>query len=212
MSGTNPKMFQCTMCPAAFCEIMLVKWHWFEVHKLMNVRVCKICEIPFPNKKLEIQHRYAQHGLFCPVCGKLFNNTGRLDEHAIEVHNTPIDYQCRICGMKLKRREFLINHLKEHEPAWSELTGPLIFKCKFCREHFCLSENDLHDHEKIHNKTWDIKLPVQKKIRKRKAAHKKKKTERTKTEKIKMEKIKAETTKIEKIKTKKLKRRRFSKH
>lgn len=153
MPGARSKRYACTICPYSFDKIALVKKHWINVHKMINLQACKICEIPFASKELAEKHNHAAHDVFCYLCGRGHKNVNQLDDHIIAVHNTALKYTCRICGLNLDRHKWLIDHMKEHK-AWEQWLGPLIFTCQVCSTQF-LEEGELRDHEKTHSKEWN---------------------------------------------------------
>lgn len=136
-----------------------------------NAQACKICEIPFASKKLAYQHTLAAHHFSCYLCGKEFNTVNRLDDHFIDVHNTTMNHTCRICGLNLQRRKWLIDHMNEHV-TWERLLGPLVFKCQVCNAK-CLEEKELRDHEKTHNKEWNSEVSKEKSFGRLKAPKRK---------------------------------------
>lgn len=173
MPGANAKRYACTICKDSFDEIILVRRHWNDVHKMINAQVCKICEIPFANKELLLKHKHATHNVFCNLCGRGYNNANQLDDHVNAVHNTSPNYTCRICAMNFNRSKLLIDHMREHE-AWESWLGPLIFTCQVCGTKF-LEEKQLQDHEKTHNKAWNSKVTKEQSFQRLKAPKKNKK-------------------------------------
>lgn len=170
VAETQSKRYSCTICPDAFDEIVQVRLHWSNVHKLINAQVCKICEIPFANKELLQQHKYATHSVLCILCGRGYNSAHQLDDHVDAVHKTSINYPCRVCGMNLTRQKLLIAHLQGHE-AWEEWLGQLIFTCAICNAKFP-EEKDLRNHVTIHDKTWNSRVTKEQSFRKLKAPKK----------------------------------------
>lgn len=155
MRAAGSKRYACTICPDTFDKIHLVKRHWSKVHKIPNAAVCKICEIPFANKELAQQHKRSAHDVLCSLCGTGYDNVNQLDDHVSDVHNTMLNYICRICGMKFSQNKVLIDHMKGHE-SWEKLLGPLVFTCSICGAKF-LEESELRDHEKTHYRHWNAK-------------------------------------------------------
>lgn len=161
MPAVSSKTYACTICPDTFDRIHLVKHHWSKAHKISDAQVCKACEIPFANKQLAQQHRRSAHDILCYLCGKGYENVDQLDDRIDNVHNTMLNYICRICGIKFRHNKLLIDHMKEHE-SWETLLGPLVFICEICGAKF-LEESQLREHEMIHNRKWNAKTKNHKK-------------------------------------------------
>ena len=48
----------------------------------------------------------ARHGVHCPVCGKMFNNSSALAKHKL-THSDERKYVCPICSKAFKRQDHL---------------------------------------------------------------------------------------------------------
>ena len=74
---------------------------------------CPICNAHF-TKRWNLLRHYRAHGdarpFKCSICGRLFKETGHLNQHMITHRNNNKPYECEICHASYTRNESLKNH------------------------------------------------------------------------------------------------------
>ncbi|XP_065354540.1 serendipity locus protein delta-like [Calliphora vicina] len=86
-----------------------------------------------------------RHSLECVICGVVLKSKYLLQNHMSECHNVK-QFTCKICGVSRKDEEYLELHMNIHE-------GKTENECRYCPKRFTRPVNTLR-HMRIH---WDKK-------------------------------------------------------
>ncbi|KAG5679410.1 hypothetical protein PVAND_008977 [Polypedilum vanderplanki] len=82
--------------------------------------ICDLCGIKIDSlanlrKHMITNHKETQFPCTEMNCNLVFNLKGNLKKHIKQVHDQERPFQCDICGISLKTKNHLVNHLKIHE-------------------------------------------------------------------------------------------------
>eukprot|EP00112_Aurelia_sp_Birch-Aquarium-sp1_P006502 Seg1717.3 transcript_id=Seg1717.3/GoldUCD/mRNA.D3Y31 product="Zinc finger protein 366" protein_id=Seg1717.3/GoldUCD/D3Y31 len=87
---------------------------------------CPICNAHF-TKRWNLLRHYRAHGdarpFKCSICGRLFKETGHLNQHMITHRNNNKPYECEMCHASYTRNESLKNHMHKFHGIALENVG-----------------------------------------------------------------------------------------
>ena len=88
---------------------------------------CKICGKSYRSRQGLLFHERAKHqnvfNVYCPVCGKGFQQTTHMYGH-MATHTNVKNFQCQACGAKYAHKTSLQQHLRSGSCRSSQITSP----------------------------------------------------------------------------------------
>ncbi|CAK1554772.1 unnamed protein product [Leptosia nina] len=137
------------------CEYSL---HYREKHtKRRKAAVrCQVCEKPLDKEvppPTQPQFTIPNNITFpCRLCGQVFLDRVRYEEHSRTMHTKMKPYQCSICAKRFTQRGGLEQHMRMH-------SGIRPFVCSFCNKAFT-QKAGLDQHLRTHTKVKPFKCVV----------------------------------------------------
>ena len=124
----------CNICHQSFYDI---NTHNFVVHQIVKRHNCNICNEIFRTFEEMMAHVNKIHNgnrFKCDICEKLFDLAVNLRKHCTYVHEGKRPFQCKQCGISIKKE----NDLRKHVLIVHE--GHKNFKCKKCQKPFAYKD------------------------------------------------------------------------
>jgi KRAB domain-containing zinc finger protein len=110
--STNPRPFQCDLCPKSYPTKRWIKDHLMAMHSELIFK-CDKCDFTTKWKESLSSHkrRHSNAKPFsCSMCEKKFKTKAHVKNHQA-VHRTAKNFECKTCGKFLKSQ----NSLRQHE-------------------------------------------------------------------------------------------------
>lgn len=93
-----------------------------------------------------LNFRSSQEPTFkCPECDKMFSRKANLESHVNHVHTVERNFECEICGLRVKTKGILRMHKKIHTTNAEDL-----LPCDMCQKQF-KTQNQLTNHKISHS-------------------------------------------------------------
>ncbi|XP_071348954.1 zinc finger protein 665-like isoform X2 [Trachinotus anak] len=105
---------KCTMCEQNFSEIVPLKRHYSQSHKIRGSYPCPLCKRSFVRLCELVRHQQNKTLYQCAACKKCYTKPGLLNDHE-KVHSASVTPRiCETCGKSFKSLAYLILHQSKH--------------------------------------------------------------------------------------------------
>uniref|UniRef100_A0A8C4HZC1 C2H2-type domain-containing protein n=1 Tax=Dicentrarchus labrax TaxID=13489 RepID=A0A8C4HZC1_DICLA len=113
-SQATSRTIKCTMCEKNFSEIVLMKRHYSQSHKVRGSYPCPLCKRTFVRLCELVRHQQNKKLYQCAVCKKCYTKPGLLSDHE-KVHTASVTPRiCETCGKSFKYLAHLVLHQRKH--------------------------------------------------------------------------------------------------
>lgn len=130
---------KCIVCGNCYKFPFQLKRHLEIAHIPYEYIECGLCHNIYDGPERLKSHIKAIHlnaeeriSTSCPICGKIFNRQNHLVKH-LEIHDDSISL-CEICGMSVKGKAAMKNHMNREHPSIGT------FICKLCNKQFSMKK------------------------------------------------------------------------
>ncbi|XP_056248433.1 zinc finger protein 658B-like [Seriola aureovittata] len=128
-SLTKSSSIKCTMCEMNFSEIVLLKRHYSQSHKIRGSYPCPLCKRTFVRLCELVRHQQNKKLYQCAACKKCYTKPGLLNDHE-KVHTSSVTPRiCETCGKSFKSLAYLILHQSKHREQQPSV-------CSYCGKQF----------------------------------------------------------------------------
>lgn len=126
---SKPRIMKCTMCERNFSQIVVMKKHYSQSHKLKGSYPCPLCKRTFVRLCELVRHQQNKKLYQCSACKKCFTKLALLNIHE-KAHTAQVTpHICETCGKSFKSLANLILHQKKHRDR-----QPCV--CSYCGKQF----------------------------------------------------------------------------
>jgi KRAB domain-containing zinc finger protein len=171
--STNPKPFQCDLCPKNYARKQQVKEHLMAIHS-EQIFKCNECDCTTKTKSALNHHKSMHSNLksfSCRTCEKKFKTKTEVRQHQ-SVHRTTKNFECKTCGKMFKTEKETRQHQVVHGENFevfhfnhdfncyflSILVAGKNFACSKCPKTF-KSKDNLKQHERSHLNDGTVNCP-----------------------------------------------------
>ncbi|KAM4604795.1 uncharacterized protein ACJ7VT_017127 [Polymixia lowei] len=126
---SKPRVIKCTMCDKNFSQIVEMKKHYSQSHRVRGAYPCPLCKRTFVRLCELVRHQQNKKMYQCSACKKCFTKLALLNIHEKSHAAKTTPHVCETCGKSFKSPANLILHQKRHRDR-----QPCV--CSYCGKQF----------------------------------------------------------------------------
>ncbi|XP_055007679.1 zinc finger and SCAN domain-containing protein 12-like isoform X2 [Boleophthalmus pectinirostris] len=128
-NSTFTKSMKCTLCDQTFSKILIMKRHYFNVHRVKGSYQCPSCKRSFVRLCDMVKHHQNIRLLECDTCKRCFTKLNVLKKHKAQYNNTcATPHVCETCGKECLNAGVLKHHQNVHRDKMTELSVLIVVK------------------------------------------------------------------------------------